>query len=196
MSGVPEHITTVLDPMLFHVSGTTSAPETVPTPTPVTTATPTPGTTTTPALGFTAASSLQATTTSTTSPSTNRPPILVGSRCEQDGTVVFPAQASCPQCSGRSTTHTTLPSRGRLWSWTVQHFPPKAPYRGPVGAGFIPYPVGYVDLGEVIVEARLQVADPAMLRIEMPMQLTWLRLWIETDGRHVLTYAFEPEPPG
>ena len=122
----------------------------------------------------------------------DQPPVLSGSRCEQDGTVVFPYQESCPRCSGREVSELALPGQGRLWSWTVQHFAPKSPYRGPVGADFVPYPVGYVDLGAVIVESRLQVEDVAALRIGMPMTASWLRIWTDADGIDVLTYAFTP----
>jgi uncharacterized OB-fold protein len=118
-------------------------------------------------------------------------PVLAGSRCAADGTVVFPGQESCPRCSGREVTAVALPGRGRLWSWTIQQFRPKAPFRQP-GGDFVPYPVGYVDLGVVIVEARLQVAEPALLRIGMPMRIVWLPAWAEPDG-DVLTYAFAPE---
>jgi uncharacterized OB-fold protein len=52
-----------------------------------------------------------------------------------------------------------LPDRGTLWTWTVQAFEPKPPYRAPE-SGFTPYGVGYVDLGEVIVESRL-TGEPA-----------------------------------
>jgi uncharacterized OB-fold protein len=121
-------------------------------------------------------------------------PVLAGSRCDLDGTVVFPYQASCPRCSGREITRTALPTRGTLWSWTVQHFAPKAPYLGPSGPDFTPFPLGYVDLGEIIVESRLQIEDVAELRIGMPMRLTWLRIGTEPDGTDdVLTFAFEPE---
>ena len=55
-----------------------------------------------------------------------------------------------------------LADRGTLWTWTVQAFEPKAPYRVP-DAGFTPYGVGYVDLGDVIVESRL-VGRPRRVR--------------------------------
>ena len=83
-----------------------------------------------------------------------------------------------------------LADRGTLWTWTVQAFEPKAPYRVP-DTGFTPYSVGYVHLGDVIVESRLQ-GDPAQFRIGMPMTLTLLPLWSGPDGRPVVTYAFQP----
>jgi uncharacterized OB-fold protein len=126
----------------------------------------------------------------------DQPPVLLGGRCEQDGTVVFPFQESCPRCSGRAMSELALPGHGTLWSWTVQHFAPKSPYRGPIGPDFVPYPVGYVDLGEVIVESRLQIADVAALRIGMSMTATWLRIWTDAEGHDVLTYAFAPSEAG
>jgi uncharacterized OB-fold protein len=83
-----------------------------------------------------------------------------------------------------------LADHGSLWTWTVQSFEPKAPYRGPA-TGFVPYGVGYVDLGDVIVEARL-AGDSTELEIGMPMQLTLLPLWDNAEGSSVVTYAFEP----
>jgi uncharacterized OB-fold protein len=122
------------------------------------------------------------------------PPVLAGSRCAADGTVVFPAQASCPRCSGRDVERVALPDRGVLWSWTVQHFRPRAPFRQD-GEEFEPFAVGYVDLGDVVVEARLAL-DPAtapeVLRIGLPMRLCLLPLWTEADGE-ILGYAFTPE---
>jgi uncharacterized OB-fold protein len=117
-------------------------------------------------------------------------PVLAGSRCAADGTVVFPAQASCPRCSGSDVERVALPDRGVLWSWTVQHFRPRAPFRQD-GEEFEPFAVGYVDLGDVVVEARL-AAGPDELRIGLPMRLCWLPLWSDADG-DVLGHAFAPE---
>lgn len=82
------------------------------------------------------------------------PPRLAGSRCTACGTVAFPAQSGCARCAGDDVATVELPDRGTLWTYTVQAFEPKAPYRTPEG-GFEPYAVGYVDLGDVIVEGRL-----------------------------------------
>jgi uncharacterized OB-fold protein len=118
------------------------------------------------------------------------PPRLAGSRCAHCGTVTFPVQAGCAKCTRTDMGPVELPSRGTLWTWTVQAFEPKAPYRVPE-TGFTPYGVGYVHLGEVIVESRL-LGDPAQFRIGMPMKLTLLSLWSGGDGSPVVTYAFQP----
>lgn len=87
-------------------------------------------------------------------------------------------------------SETALPRFGRLWSFTVQHFEPKAPFRhdGP----FEPYGVGYVDLGPVIVEARLTESDADRLAIGAPMDLTLIPAFQDDDGTPVLTFAFAP----
>jgi uncharacterized protein len=119
------------------------------------------------------------------------PPRLAGSRCGNCGTVTFPVQSSCAKCTGSDMTTVELPDRGTLWTWTVQAFEPKAPYRVPA-SGFTPYGVGYVDLGEVIVESRL-AGEPNGLEIGLPMRLVLLPVWPDSSGGDVVTYAFEPE---
>lgn len=121
---------------------------------------------------------------------TMEPPRLAGSRCASCGTVTFPAQSGCPKCAGSEMVPVELPDRGRLWTWTIQAFEPKPPYRAPA-SGFEPYAVGYVDLGDVIVESRL-AGDPGLLEIGMTMQVRLLPLWESDEGSSVVTYAFEP----
>ena len=111
------------------------------------------------------------------------PPRLAGARCVSCGTVTFPAASGCARCAGTDLAQVELADHGRLWTWTVQAFEPKAPYRVP-SSGFMAYGVGYVDLGEVIVESRL-VGDPGEFSIGMDMRLTLLPLWDD-----VVTYAF------
>jgi uncharacterized protein len=110
--------------------------------------------------------------------------VLVGGRCKSCTALAFPRAASCARCTGEQVVEEVLPARGVLWSWTVQHFRPKAPYDGPVA--FTPYAVGYIDLGDVIVEGRLSVTDG--LRIGMPMVLVE-----DAYSPNATTYAFAPE---
>jgi uncharacterized OB-fold protein len=116
--------------------------------------------------------------------------VLLGGRCGDCGTVTFPVQASCPRCSGDSMVSVPLPSAGTLWSYTVQSFRPKHPFLGP--DDFVPFGVGYVDLGPVIVEARLTINEPDQLEIGDSMILTTMVNHRDADGCEVLTYAFGP----
>lgn len=116
---------------------------------------------------------------------------LRGARCPECATTTFPAQVGCPRCGAQGMETAALPTRGTLWSFTVQNFQPKKPYR-PDG-DFEPYGVGYVDLGEVIVETRLVENRPDRLAIGQDVQLQFVRAFVDEDGTEVLTFAFGEE---
>jgi uncharacterized OB-fold protein len=119
-------------------------------------------------------------------------PRLIGSRCGACGIVTFPAQDSCPRCASTGMAQHLLPRRGQLWAWTTQEFPPPSPpYSGPTGDAFVPYGVGYVQLGEdVKVETRLTATDG--LRIGMEMELVLVPFRTDGEGNEVVSFAFRP----
>jgi uncharacterized OB-fold protein len=121
-------------------------------------------------------------------------PQLIGARCAACRIVTFPAQQSCPRCASTEMAEHLLPRRGRLWAWTVQCFPPPSPpYSGPTGKDFEPYGIGYVELpGEVKVESRLTVADPAVLQPGTEMELVVVPFRTDDNGDEVVTFAFAP----
>jgi uncharacterized OB-fold protein len=117
-------------------------------------------------------------------------PELIGSECRRCGVVAFPRQDSCAACTSSDVRERRLARRGTLWTWTIQCFPPKSPPYAGAAEDFEPFGVGYVELpGEVRVEARLTEADPARLRIGMPMELV---LVSAPGGDGAMTYAFRP----
>jgi uncharacterized OB-fold protein len=86
-----------------------------------------------------------------------------------------------------------LARRGRLWAWTTQDFPPPSPpYAGARGNDFVPFGVGYVDLGDVKVEVRLTESNPERLAIGMNMELVLVPFYTADDGNDVVTFAFQP----
>ena len=80
-----------------------------------------------------------------------------GSRCATCSFVTFPAQDACPSCGGDAVAPTLLSRTGTLWTWTRQRFQPKnPPYLGREPANeFVPYGVGFIELPEGRIEARL-----------------------------------------
>ena len=117
------------------------------------------------------------------------PPQLAGSRCSSCTAVVFPAAANCPCCSSADVSRVALPTTGTLWSWTIQRFEPKLPYIAPA-EGFEPFALGYVDLGEVLVESRL-IGDADSFRIGQPLELDSLTLPPSPgESGAVTTFAF------
>lgn len=112
------------------------------------------------------------------------PVVLRGSACKECDAHVFPAMASCPVCAGTSVAEVDLPTTGTVWSWTTQHFAPKAPFRTDE---FAPFSIGYVDLGPVIVEGWL--LGKCEWSIGEPVTLSLAKAW--TDGDVVVhTYGF------
>lgn len=115
---------------------------------------------------------------------------LVGGRCAVCSTLTFPVQTSCPRCGRPDQVRETLPREGTLWTYTVQAYQPKSPFRA--SGDFEPFGVGYVHLGDVIVESRLSVNDPHSLCVGSPMTLVEHINHIDDDGAEVITFAFAP----
>ena len=58
---------------------------------------------------------------------TDEGPRLIGMRCKDCDNYVFPYQQGCSRCTGNNVEQVRLGTKGKLWAWTVQGFPPKAP---------------------------------------------------------------------
>ncbi len=121
-------------------------------------------------------------------------PALLASRCQDCGVASFPVAQSCMACSGQNIAIEELPGRGTLWTWTVQRFMPKTPYRSNESMDtFEPYGVGYVELpGAVRVEGRLTENDPAKLHIGMAMEVVFDVYRTEENGDEVIGFFFQP----
>lgn len=119
-----------------------------------------------------------------------QPAVLLGSRCPDCATTVFPNQSMCPSCGSDEMAEVSLPERGELWGFTVQSFRPKPPYCGP--DPFEPFGVGYVDLGDVVVESRLTNNDTNVLQKVSSVRSVLIKAFDDADGTAVLTYAFAP----
>ncbi|MCP4468945.1 MAG: DNA-binding protein [Halieaceae bacterium] len=121
-------------------------------------------------------------------------PALLCSRCQDCGIATFPAAESCSACSGQNVVVEELPGRGTLWTWTVQQFMPKTPYKsGETPETFKPYGVGYVELpGGVRVEGRLTENNPAKLSSGMDMEVVFEPYRTEENGDEVISFFFRP----
>jgi uncharacterized OB-fold protein len=121
-------------------------------------------------------------------------PALLCSRCQECGRAAFPPQKSCTACGAMDVAVEELPRRGTLWTWTVQRFMPKSPYKSDeTQESFRPYGVGYVELpGGVRVEGRLTENDPEKLQIGMEMEVVFYPHRTEEDGTEIINFAFSP----
>jgi uncharacterized OB-fold protein len=112
---------------------------------------------------------------------------LAGCRCNACATVQFPVADQCAHCAHPDPEVIALPARGSLYTWTVQRFAPKPPYVIP-DDGFVPFLVGYVDLGEVLVEGPLLVGDA---EVDFGLEVSLVRYPVSgADG--AWSYAFCP----
>ncbi len=121
-------------------------------------------------------------------------PHLRGLRCDDCAFVTFPVIDACPRCASSAVAPTALSRTGTLWTWTRQRFQPKnPPYLGREPADqFEPFGVGFIELEEGRVEARLAGPFDQELRIGMEMELTVVPFTTDEDGTEVLTFAFRP----
>jgi uncharacterized OB-fold protein len=122
-------------------------------------------------------------------------PRLLGTRCRACGTYHFPKESfSCrnPGCAGSEFEEVPLSSRGRLWSFTDNRYPPPPPY--PAGDPFEPYAIAAVELErEKMVVLGQVVAGVGTERLEigMPMQLALEPLY-EDDAAQYLVWKWRP----
>ena len=119
-------------------------------------------------------------------------PQLLASQCNQCGQHAFPAQKSCRSCTSDDTSVVTIGNEGTLWTWTIQSFMPKDPYRtDETPETFTPYGVGYVELPcGLRVESRLRENTTDTLAIGMAMELEIIPVRKSDDGVELVTFQF------
>jgi uncharacterized OB-fold protein len=102
-------------------------------------------------------------------------PRLTGSRCRSCGTYAFPPGAFfCPnpRCPSTEFDEVPLSRRGRIWSFSINHYPPPPPALS--AEPFQPYAVAAVELGEERIVILGQVAhgsDLNALRVGQQMEI-------------------------
>lgn len=119
---------------------------------------------------------------------------LSGSRCGTCRTPYFPAVSLChnPACTESRMEPAQFGPRGRLWSHTVQNFPPPSPSK--YDAPFTPYAVGVVDLEQdgLRVLVQILVDDPRQVRSGIEVELVPAALYHDENGVDVLTWKARP----
>ena len=121
-------------------------------------------------------------------------PYLIGGKCHQCGTYVFPPRANnCPNpaCDGDELAQVPLSRRGTLWSYTENRYAPPPPYPSP--DPFEPFAVAAVELaaeGLIVLGKVVEGTVPADLKVGMEMELTTMPLFIDDDGVERVVYAW------
>jgi len=120
-------------------------------------------------------------------------PHLIGGRCESCGSYCFPKSSNIhkPGCKEILVKEVLLNRKGKLNSYTIQYYPPPAPFVSP--DPFVPYAVGLVALPEGIeVLGIITGCKLEELRTSMDMQLIVEQMYTDESGNEVLGWKFKP----
>jgi uncharacterized protein len=125
-------------------------------------------------------------------------PYLIGSKCPACGTYVFPPVSSggennCPNpaCVSDRLESVALSTRGTLWSYTENRYPPPPPYPAP--DPFEPFAIAAVELadeGLIVLGKVVEGTLAADLKVGMEMELTTMRLFTDDDGVERVVHAW------
>lgn len=121
-------------------------------------------------------------------------PHLIGARCPQCGTYVFPPrEGNCPNpaCASDELEAVALSRRGTLWSYTENRYQPPPPY--PQSDPFEPFAVAAVHLAEEGIIVLGKVVEGTLaedLKVGMEMELTTMPLYTDDDGTERHVYAW------
>jgi uncharacterized protein len=123
-------------------------------------------------------------------------PHLIGARCGECGTYVFPPRATgCPNptCSNDELDAVPLARTGTLWSYTENRYQPPPPY--PQTDPFEPYALAAVELadeGLVVLGKAASGVLAADLRVGMTMEVAIESLYVDDGGDDRTVYVWMP----
>ena len=125
-------------------------------------------------------------------------PALLASRGVETGSYFFPknlAFSRNPAAPTEELTEVELSRRGKVWSWTTNHYEPPTPYVSP--DPFVPYTVVAVELAEeqmVVLGPLVPDADPETLHAGMEVELVLGTLYSDDDHEYVV-WQWKPVTP-
>lgn len=117
-------------------------------------------------------------------------PRLIGYKDPSSGTYFFPKDVAISHAPGHADAEleeVRLSRRGKLWSYTTNHYQPPEPYVSP--EPFEPYTVAAVELGEermIILGQLAQGVDPATIEVGQEMELVLGTLYEDDENEYVI----------
>ena len=127
---------------------------------------------------------------------TDGEPALIGSRCASCGSYFFPPERTLcrnPACGSGELEHLELSRRGKVWSFSVNHYAAPAPYVGK--DPFEPYTVVAVELSAeqmVILGLLAEGVDPSVLKIGDEVEVVIEPLFTDDEGQTHLVWKWKP----
>jgi len=122
-------------------------------------------------------------------------PQLLGLRDQESGSYFFPKDVAVSRAPGFAASpleEVPLSRRGRLWSYTTNHYKAPEPYVSP--DPFVPYTVAAVELQEermVVLGQLAPEVDPAGLEVGMEMEIVLDTLY-EDEQNEYLIWKWKP----
>ena len=116
---------------------------------------------------------------------------LRSARCNACGTYFFPEYHAQHRsgCSREGVEKVLLANRGKLASWTVEHYMCPPPFK--TAGNIAPYGIGLVEFPEGIqVAGLIMESDLDALAIGQEVQTIAYPLYRNDEGQDVLTWAF------
>jgi uncharacterized protein len=117
-------------------------------------------------------------------------PALLGSRGTETGSYFFPKRLAFsrnPSAPSEELEEVELGRRGRVWSFTTNHYAPPEPYVSP--DPFVPYTVVAVELPDeqmVVLGQLADGADPSELSVGAEVELELGTLYEDDDHEYVV----------
>jgi uncharacterized OB-fold protein len=118
-------------------------------------------------------------------------PRIQSAKCNSCGTHFFPAShlQHRPGCSRQGVEPVLLSKRGKLATYTIQHYMCPPPFK--TMGDITPYGIGMVEFPEGIsVAGLIMESDLAALKIGLEMETTTYTLYKDDKGNDVVTWAF------
>ena len=122
-------------------------------------------------------------------------PRLLGYKDSSSGTYFFPKDVAISRAPGHSDAEleeVALSNRGKLWSYTTNHYQPPEPYVS--SDPFEPYTVAAVELTEermVVLGQLAEGVDPKSIEVGQEMTLVLGTLY-EDDENEYLVWKWKP----
>ena len=117
-------------------------------------------------------------------------PHLLGYLDESSGTYFFPKDVSISRAPGHADAElkeVELSNRGRLWSYTTNHYEPPEPYISP--DPFVPYTVAAVELTRermIVLGQLAEGVDPKSIEVGQEMELVLGTLYEDDENEYVV----------
>ncbi len=118
---------------------------------------------------------------------------LIGSRCATCKTAYFPRAGVChnPKCDHSEIEEFRFGGRGKLWSYSVQNFPPPPPHK--FDQPYKIYALGVVDFADcgLRLMGQMQVENFDAIKIGGDVELVIDALYHENDKEYT-SWKFKP----